>query len=46
MSRVKSKQGLKRKYERLKRKAVNYDNYSTDLTGKTEEKNALELKIP
>ena len=34
MSRAEFKQGLKRKYERLKRKAVNCDNYSTELSGK------------
>lgn len=34
MSRAEFNQGLKRKYERLKRKAVNCDNSSTDLTEK------------
>ena len=34
MSRAEFKQGLKRKYERLKRKAVNCDNSSTELLGK------------
>ena len=46
MSRAEFKQGLKRKYERLKRKAVNYDNISTELSGKTEEKYSLDLKLP
>ena len=41
MSRAELKQGLKRKYERLKRKAVNCDNSSTELLGKTEEKHGL-----
>ena len=34
MSRAELKQGLKRKYERLKRKAVNCDNSSTELLEK------------
>ena len=34
MSRAEFKQGLKRKYERLKRKAVNCDNSSTELLEK------------
>ena len=38
MSRAELKQGIKRKYERLKRKAVNCDNSSTELLGKTKEK--------
>ena len=42
MSRTELKQGLKRKYERLKRKAVNWDNSSTELLGKTEEKYGLD----
>ena len=46
MSRAEFNQGLKRKYERLKRNAVNRDNYSNELSGKTEEKNGLDLKIP
>ena len=45
MSRAEFKQDLKRKYERLKRKAVNCDNYSTELLGKTEEKCSLDLKM-
>ena len=45
MSRAEFNQGLKRKYERLKRKAVNCDNYRTELSGKTEEKYGLDLKI-
>ena len=40
--RAELKQGLKRKYERLKRKAVNCDNSSTELLGKTEEKYGLD----
>lgn len=42
MSRAELKQGLKRKYERLKRKAVNCDNSRTKLLGKTEEKYGLD----
>ena len=45
MIRAELKQGLKRKYERLKRKAVNCDNSSTELLGKTEEKYSLDLKM-
>ena len=46
MSRAEFKQDLKRKYERLKRKAVHCDNYSAELSGKTEEKYGLDLKMP